>query len=85
MPIVSEGRWEEECVAPNSGGSSLIRCLQYSRGPDFVQCNMGMDDMRPLHALDGETVRLRYCQICHGFLYSSLIQIGLGAVLRLFR
>ena len=50
LPIVSEGRWEEECVAPNSGGSSLIRCLQYSRGPDFVQCNMGMDDMRPLHA-----------------------------------
>ena len=37
---------------------------------------MGMDDMRLLHALDREAVRLRYGQIWQGFLYFSLILVA---------
>jgi hypothetical protein len=39
-------------------GPFPIRCVHYNPIRDFVQCNMGMDDMRPLHAPNQEANRL---------------------------
>ncbi|MBN9052512.1 MAG: hypothetical protein J0H80_01770, partial [Rhizobiales bacterium] len=48
--------------------------------PDFVQCNMGMDDMRALHVLNRVADRPFHGQIYHGFLYFRLILAVGGAV-----
>ncbi len=64
-------------------GSSLIRCLHYSLLTNIVQCNIDMDAMRFLHDHVREAVRLRYHQICHGFLYFSLSLLGVAVLLRI--
>ena len=40
---------------------------------DFVQCNIRMDDMHPLHARIRQPISYPCRQICHGFLYFALI------------